>query len=685
MSDSEVGDRLRSLADGGLDVDSASIVNHMPSFRAAAGGAAARAHMIATTLRSTSGARLDFSGDVSGPRGSWPSAVKALRAVYEAASGTCITSAGTALSASELQRVALEATQSGSASSIPQSVVVPAKDVAASEVTTRTRKRTRHSSESGEAPRKRHRKRKNPRSHSQADDSDEAARTRQRSRSRTRLKQQDRANTPWEPEAASAPATAPAPHLSATSPAATTPLPSLPLRRGTEQEVTGWILRVGTVTVANLETWSSAAGGAEQLRSMLDKLADGQLRAAAPLVAGAAWCVAFALALKEWVPPDQFLIVVKGIASSGGNALTAFDQVTVARFFAMYPKAADCAAAWAATPCALGALAATSIALALSKAGDVMPGYWLNEALGWPSSAELIVEGLQRLAKCNHGHPNRGERLLQLHKHLSDKGVALASIAAETQNLAGNSWKSVAAPVQALAPSPAAASPPAATATAAVQPRPGSSLAQSAGAPLTSTGTADATPVAQPASAAKAAPQQRGKKQKFLPADIDTFSDLRSKYQPVDPRVRKQEFAGISANPTPPSPKGTTAFKFTTPTGMNDRAARWHVWEQLSKVGCFVRQYYLGTGFESFGNATAGLGSKGQYVIFTDSHGTVLFMGSGRVHSPSPIGDLIERLGLIFAPYPINDQGDTGLTGASSTTWAPAAPPQSLDFSFGQR
>ena len=171
----------------------------------------------------------------------------------------------------------------------------------------------------------------------------------------------------------------------------------------------------------------------------------------------------------------------------------------------------------------------------------------------------------------------------------------------------------------------------------------------------------------------------------MLPAVADTFADLRLKYKPVDPRVREQEFATLLSNPSPPSPRGTALLKFAPPDGLSDREKRWHAWEQLSRIGCFVRQYYLGTGFEEFGNASAGLGSSGQYVIFTDSHGTLMIMGTGRIYSPSPSGDLLERLCLLFKPFPIKDQGNEGLAGASSTVWAPSPPPQSLNFSFSQR
>ena len=75
-------------------------------------------------------------------------------------------------------------------------------------------------------------------------------------------------------------------------------------------------------------------------------------------------------------------------------------------------------------------------------------------------------------------------------------------------------------------------------------------------------------------------------------------------------------------------------FKFEAPEGVSDRELRWHAWEQLSRIGCFVHQYHAGTEYEAFGDASAGLGSKGQYVVCTHAHETLIIMATGRVYSP---------------------------------------------------
>ena len=84
-TDDELNSFLRGLAKEGLDLDAHFTASCMHGFRAAVGGPAAVAHMIASMLRTSGGGRLDFSGELGGSRHDWPAPLRALRAVFEAA------------------------------------------------------------------------------------------------------------------------------------------------------------------------------------------------------------------------------------------------------------------------------------------------------------------------------------------------------------------------------------------------------------------------------------------------------------------------------------------------------------------------------------------------------------------------------------------------------------------------
>ena len=90
---------------------------------------------------------------------------------------------------------------------------------------------------------------------------------------------------------------------------------------------------------------------------------------------------------------------------------------------------------------------------------------------------------------------------------------------------------------------------------------------------------------------------------------------------------------------------GTQAFTFTPLTNGSDREIRWHVWMVLAKVVLFVRQLYAGTAFYSHYNCRAGMGSKGQIVVFNDvGHqrlGTIIYMCRTRLlYSPNGEAEL---------------------------------------------
>ena len=77
-----------------------------------------------------------------------------------------------------------------------------------------------------------------------------------------------------------------------------------------------------------------------------------------------------------------------------------------------------------------------------------------------------------------------------------------------------------------------------------------------------------------------------------------------------------------------------TVFHFNAQQRKSDREARWHAWEFLSKVGCFVLQYYLGTDFKGFGNATAGLGGEICDLHRFQRHATVDGKREGSIAQP---------------------------------------------------
>ena len=240
-----------------------------------------------------------------------------------------------------MQQIALASTQS-EGSSIPD---------AGDRVKQASKKRS-HSPDREKKKKKRKRHKHSP----NAEPEKAASDARDRSRSQRRRKSQSRkgnkgssrgAEPPWAPAAARATpggwasaceAQAPSPVAVATATAnevgAALP-PSLSLQPAvgdTENQILAWVLRVGGLTPDTLGVWASAVGGCGKMRIYLERIAEGQLRVAAPWVAGASWCIAFALSLKDWCDQAQFNTIVASIASTGGNALESFDRVAEARF-----------------------------------------------------------------------------------------------------------------------------------------------------------------------------------------------------------------------------------------------------------------------------------------------------------------------------------------------------------------
>ena len=99
------------------------------------------------------------------------------------------------------------------------------------------------------------------------------------------------------------------------------------------------------------------------------------------------------------------------------------------------------------------------------------------------------------------------------------------------------------------------------------------------------------------------------------------------------------------------------------PPGFDERTARWHFWAALSKCGFFVTEYYAFTPYSGYSNCYAGPGSKGQQVVYTKSHGTILWMSSGRVYCPNPKKDTFERLAVFLDPWQPMSNGTQAFDG----------------------
>ena len=226
-----------------------------------------------------------------------------------------------------------------------------------------------------------------------------------------------------------------------------------------------------------------------------------------------------------------------------------------------------------------------SIAAALSQAGDALPSRWLNEALGWPTTFQALLDGLLMLSKRGHKHALRGDRLATLCDHLTNKQPSLAGIPYETQVVAAAKWSTIG--VSAAASSAAAGAQQKSTASTQSNTRVGTTPSfppASSGAvvlALAATDTSALTVIAPPvpvalpsavvpASATPPSAVHKGKvKKQALPADVIFFSDLRMKWKPVNPKDRQDEFVNLQLSPL--SPAGTSVFKFEPTARADDR------------------------------------------------------------------------------------------------------------------
>ena len=158
-----------------------------------------------------------------------------------------------------------------------------------------------------------------------------------------------------------------------------------------------------------------------------------------------------------------------------------------------------------------------------------------------------------------------------------------------------------------------------------------------------------------------------GASKPVLVVDESTFADLRQLHPPQDPAVLLQKFQAQSHNPA--SPQGTEVFQLVRTAGVDDRTARWQFWNAMSQIGFFVRELYCGTEYFNFHNCRAGAGAKGQHVIHTALHGTILWMSStNRLYCPNPKGDIFHRMAVAFPAWSATADGWQAFDGRFPTT-----------------
>ena len=288
-------------------------------------------------------------------------------------------------------------------------------------------------------------------------------------------------------------------------------------------------------------------------------------------------------------------------------------------------KAIECTQVWSKVPNTLALLAVSSIAMELEAVGDQIPAPSLCSTLCWPIDTRELITELASFAKCRHVHPLRADRMSQLVNQLQSKKFDGRTIAGEVQKVAAASWRAKdgsstdAIPISTRA---AGAAPP----RPKMQPAACQSLHEA-----TDLGT---TLPAGNAHTPTRKSQSRSTK-KGLQADENTFADLWAKHRPVDPKELHAQLQEAKQDPASTGNVQTVEFKpsqFGTKQ-YSEREGRWLFWQELGRIGVFVRELYMGTKNWQFSNADAGPGSKGQCVVFSEQ-GTILWMSTGRVYRP---------------------------------------------------
>jgi hypothetical protein len=109
--DNDIRRRLNHSKREGLDIDVGAAVDALPSFMALANDPEGMVRLVASTLKTESGARLDFKGDVTSDRKEWPGPLQAVRVFVEAILEERVTDVGAAVDAASLQTWAIGVTR----------------------------------------------------------------------------------------------------------------------------------------------------------------------------------------------------------------------------------------------------------------------------------------------------------------------------------------------------------------------------------------------------------------------------------------------------------------------------------------------------------------------------------------------------------------------------------------------
>ena len=665
-SDEDIRRRLRYSARQGLDLDLTAAVASLPSFRALCDDPAALVGKVAAGLKSSSGASIDFGGDVSDsvPRKAWPQALQALRVIFEAIVGEQVTAPDAIVDSATLQRLALEATQG--------------------------------------QPKKRGRKRKQ-----QSASVAEGCVLVQANASTCAG-----TGTPASSEVLSRP-----PSGNVEGVCLVTRLASDPIATARGQE---WACLSQCPEAMGAFRNACILAAGEAAASGDTRLAGSRLGLAFLVcdVGGDGECLrgfaeaegnmisAFAddagrLAQFVTVSP-QALPAVSLWQSQHKEQLHLLRQQRLHQ--QQQPQQPQ-------QPSAL----VQAVAAALDSVGDSLPATKLADTLGpQGDSAQGLATRLRDLAKCNHRDTERAPRLRALAAVIATarEGAAVEALRAvgvsrfnllsalDSDHLARTmasgdvEWASLqgwvaasaqssvafggqatngAAPHAQVAASVSPSSLPPAPAVA-VFPPPFPFPPPTVGpTPLTNNGEeghGSVTPPSAPAITAAEhpsmplerarpsagcadfqSPHKRHKRTEETVAE-ECYADLRARIPPEDPKLLEAAWPARKASPVSP----TGALLKFDPGMPSLREGRWAFWRALSQVGIFVKPYYAFTAWvdKSTGrpvNASPGVGSAGQEVV-KSPFGTILWMTTThRLYSPNGGAELLDRLRCVFPQY----------------------------------
>jgi len=442
------------------------------------------------------------------------------------------------------------------------------------------------------------------------------------------------------------------------------------------------------------------SGQVDALIQSLEELAQQRCCVGEIGVAGTAWGLAFMLGSMPVESASELTADRwQRFRDSGGNVLYTLgdDMAAIASIFSKYPNAVKCLASWKDEADMLPTLLACAISEGLSMAGDAVPAKLFVQSLGNIGNLSQLIEALHKLSECTHSHSSRGARLGHIVEALqhTTRVEAFSKLQAVL-----TSWTAVGISPTTSAITQAA---PMEGAVAGLEHRPPAATARSAHAQVAAstdmstlpraqipdtraTGVASMTPSSTTESpvmpvisweSSTVGRSQRGPPRKCLECDVNTFADLRSRWPPVDPASSHKEY--LSRTSAPQSAGTVDTFLLLPPEGCSPRESRWHFWLAMADIGIFVKELFLGTPHVSDANSTAGLGAKGQHVVYAGPNlGTVLLMErTGRLFSPNATEELKRRLRIRFPPFISTVNGAEACHGRWPATATSPQPPAS--------